>query len=246
MSTPIRIESADEAALSAMLDHHAQLHGELESRLAELREAVAVSAPHGAAHHALSEFVDGHLLPHAAAEEKALYPAAKQNERAELLVESMILEHRDLSRKARQLRSAATPVGALSSAEALAAIFAVHVVKENDLLLPLLSRDPAVRLSALLHEMHDHLAEPAESAGIGSSGAVAEELDVRTLAHGARHEIIFGKLHALTPGGRLVIVNDHDPKPLRYQLEAAWPGQFDWNYVLGGPQVWRIEITKLS
>jgi len=242
MSTPIRIESADEAALSAMLDHHAQLRGELESRLAAFREALAVDAPHGA-RDALVEFVDHHVLPHAAAEEGSLYPAAARNERAALLVESMVLEHRELERKAQSLRSAATPRAALSSAEAIAAVFAVHVVKENDLLLPLLSRDPDVRLSTLLADMHEKLAAPASGVRAPTDG---EELDVRTIAHGARHEIIFSKLHALAAGERLFIVNDHDPKPLRYQLDAAWPGEFDWNYIDAGPQLWRIEITRVG
>lgn len=70
------------------------------------------------------------------------------------------------------------------------------------------------------------------------------ELDVRTLAHGARHEIIFGRLQALAPGETFTIVNDHDPKPLRYQTESLWPGTFEWNYVDEGPTVWRVAITR--
>jgi uncharacterized protein (DUF2249 family) len=70
------------------------------------------------------------------------------------------------------------------------------------------------------------------------------ELDVRTLPHGQRHEIIFGRLQALAAGESLVIVNDHDPKPLRYQAEALWPGSFTWNYHEAGPQVWRLAITR--
>lgn len=243
MSTPIRIESADDAALSAMLDHHAHLRGELESLVAALRDAVAAGAPHEQAKDALSDFIDRELLPHAAAEEGSLYPAAADDERVELFVDSMVLEHRGLQRKARILRSAAAPAGALSSAEAIAAVFAVHVEKENDLLLPALRKREGVSLATLLGDMHDRLADPAVGAGAHPERA-AEELDVRTIAHSARHEIIFGKLHALAPGERLFIVNDHDPKPLRYQLDAAWPGMFDWAYTAAGPQIWRIEVTR--
>lgn len=72
-----------------------------------------------------------------------------------------------------------------------------------------------------------------------------EELDVRALPHGSgRHEAIFGRLTALQPGGRLVIVNDHDPRPLRFQLDAAWPGVYAWEYLQSGPQVWRVAITR--
>jgi uncharacterized protein (DUF2249 family) len=244
MSTPIKIESPDEAARSAMLEHHAQLRGELDSRVAALRDAVVAGAGHESAKGALVAFVDQHVLPHASAEEGSIYPAAADDERVELFVDSMVLEHRELERKAQTLRSAETAARALSSAEGLAAVFAVHVAKENDLLLPALQKR-GVSLSTLLSDMHDRLAEPADVAPAPAQGDV-EELDVRTLPHGARHEIIFGKLHALAGGERLVIVNDHDPKPLRYQLDAAWPGTFDWAYVVAGPQVWRIEITRVG
>jgi uncharacterized protein (DUF2249 family) len=245
VSTPIRIESADEAALSAMLDHHAQLRGDLDARVAAVRDAVVNGSPYETLRNELVEFIDAQLLPHAAAEEGSLYPAAADDDRVELFVDSMVLEHRALNRKAEALRSADAPARALSSAEAIAAVFAVHVEKENDLLLPALQKRPGVSLATLLGDMHDRLSEPESGAG-ARSATEAEELDVRTISHGARHEIIFGKLHALAPGERMFIVNDHDPKPLRYQLDAAWPGTFDWSYVAAGPELWRIEITRLG
>jgi len=63
------------------------------------------------------------------------------------------------------------------------------------------------------------------------------------LPHGARHEIIFTKLDQLRPGESLVIMNDHDPKPLRYQTEAMWPDRFTWSYLQSGPELWRVAIT---
>jgi uncharacterized protein (DUF2249 family) len=69
-------------------------------------------------------------------------------------------------------------------------------------------------------------------------------LDVRVLPHGQRHDIIFTKLDALAPGETLVIVNDHDPKPLRYQASALWPDKFEWTYREAGPQVWRVAIAR--
>lgn len=246
MSTPIRIESADEAALSAMLDHHARLRAELETRVAALRDAVVAGAPCQSSKDSLCDFIDRELLPHAAAEEGSLYPAAADDERVELFVDSMVLEHRELQRKTQTLRSADAPSRVLSSAEAIAAVFAVHVEKENDLLLPALQKRHGISLATLLADMHDRLSEPGATSSGAHAASEPEELDVRTIAHGARHEIIFGKLHALALGERLFIVNDHDPKPLRYQLDAAWPGMFDWAYVAAGPQVWRIEVTRLG
>lgn len=79
-----------------------------------------------------------------------------------------------------------------------------------------------------------------------TEAAGSVELDVRTLPHGERHEIIFGRLDTLACGEELIIVNDHDPKPLRYQTEAMWPHRFEWAYREAGPQVWRVAITRVN
>lgn len=70
------------------------------------------------------------------------------------------------------------------------------------------------------------------------------DLDVRALPHGQRHEIIFARLDQLQPGQAVVIVNDHDPKPLRYQTAAMWPDRFVWSYLQAGPQIWRVAISR--
>ena len=72
----------------------------------------------------------------------------------------------------------------------------------------------------------------------------AEVLDVRRLVPAARHARIFEFVNALEPGASLVLVNDHDPKPLYYQLQAEYPDLFSWTYIEHGPQVWRVEIGK--
>jgi uncharacterized protein (DUF2249 family) len=58
--------------------------------------------------------------------------------------------------------------------------------------------------------------------------------------------MIFEHLDALEPGDALVIVNDHDPKPLHYQLDAERPGLFSWTHRDSGPEVWIVEIGRLS
>lgn len=72
------------------------------------------------------------------------------------------------------------------------------------------------------------------------------QLDVRTLEPSQRHAQIFARLDALRDGESMQIINDHDPKPLRYQLEARWPGLFQWTYVESGPQEWRVNVGKDS
>ena len=70
------------------------------------------------------------------------------------------------------------------------------------------------------------------------------ELDVRTLIPAQRHQIIFEKYNALGPGEGYVLVNDHDPKPLYYQFAAEHEGDFTWEYIEQGPEVWRVDIGR--
>jgi len=241
MGTPVTIESADEVALSAMRDHHARLRRDLDQRVADLRSAVSGGAPSEALS-ALVAFVDRNVVPHLLAEEVALYPAAADEARLELLVDAMVLEHRDIERRARSLASATEIQDVLAAAEALNATFGMHVVCENEVVLPALARAPQVSLATLLRDLQDRLSAPVDR---GSSTTRApEELDVRTIEHRRRHEVIFARLDALAVSETLVIAVDHDPRPLRHQLDAAWPGTFDWDYLDAGPELWRIAITR--
>ena len=71
-------------------------------------------------------------------------------------------------------------------------------------------------------------------------------IDVRTIEPRERHVQIFGRLDTLRAGEALQIVNDHDPVPLRMQLEGRAPGQFQWAYLQAGPELWQVEITKMA
>lgn len=72
----------------------------------------------------------------------------------------------------------------------------------------------------------------------------ATVIDVRTLIPAQRHAKIFQLVEDLKAGASFILVNDHDPKPLYYQLEAEHPRQFSWTYLERGPAVWRVEIGK--
>lgn len=76
------------------------------------------------------------------------------------------------------------------------------------------------------------------------SQAATNEVDVRSLVPAQRHRKIFELVNQLSVGGSFVLVNDHDPKPLYYQLEAEYPRQFSWTYLERGPEVWRVEIGR--
>ncbi len=69
-------------------------------------------------------------------------------------------------------------------------------------------------------------------------------LDVRNIMPRERHPKIFNTFDGLKKGEMMVLINDHDPKPLKYQLDAERSGQMDWMYKEQGPDVWKVEITK--
>lgn len=61
-----------------------------------------------------------------------------------------------------------------------------------------------------------------------------------------RHPMIFGAFEKLAPGESLVIVNDHDPRPLRMQFESRCAGQFEWSYLEPGPARWQVRILRTA
>jgi uncharacterized protein (DUF2249 family) len=69
-------------------------------------------------------------------------------------------------------------------------------------------------------------------------------VDVRTIAPRERHPLIFGTFDRLAAGEALLLVNDHDPKPLFYQFQAESKGEFTWDYLESGPEVWQVKIGK--
>jgi uncharacterized protein (DUF2249 family) len=78
------------------------------------------------------------------------------------------------------------------------------------------------------------------------TGSTVNVVDVRQLIPMKRHETIFRLVDELAAGASFMLVNDHDPKPLYYQLEAEYPKQFSWTYVERGPSVWRVEIGRVA
>src|ERR1035437_7415201 len=105
----------------------------------------------------------------------------------------------------------------------------------------------AVKTTASLHRLARTVtSEPItlRSHLKGSDETAIRELDVRHLAPAQRHEIIFTEFHAVAPGSGYVLVNDHDPKPLRYQFEAEHAGDFTWDAIESGPEVWRVRISR--
>lgn len=73
-----------------------------------------------------------------------------------------------------------------------------------------------------------------------------ETLNVTVIEPRLKHPTIFEKFDALEGGEAFVIHNDHDPKPLYYQLIGERGETFEWEYLLNGPEIWEVKISKLK
>ncbi|HBQ59058.1 MAG TPA: hemerythrin [Balneolaceae bacterium] len=74
-----------------------------------------------------------------------------------------------------------------------------------------------------------------------------QELDVRIIPPPQKHPTIFKTFENLEKDEAFILVNDHDPKPLRYQMSAMLGDEvFDWEYLEEGPEVWKVRIGKTA
>jgi uncharacterized protein (DUF2249 family) len=71
-------------------------------------------------------------------------------------------------------------------------------------------------------------------------------IDVRQIPGPQRHPLIFRTFEALHPGEALELLNDHDPFPLHDQFSFMKRGQFSWEYLEQGPDLWRVRIGKIE
>lgn len=72
----------------------------------------------------------------------------------------------------------------------------------------------------------------------------AAQVDARKYPPREKHDVIFKTFEGLKTGEKMELINDHDPKPLHYQMMAEYTDQFGWEYLEEGPEVWRVAIEK--
>jgi regulator of cell morphogenesis and NO signaling len=70
-------------------------------------------------------------------------------------------------------------------------------------------------------------------------------LNVTVLEPRMKHPTIFARFDELKEGESLTIHNDHDPKPLYYQLLGERGNIFNWEYLENGPNEWKVKISKI-
>jgi uncharacterized protein (DUF2249 family) len=261
-------DGADHRAAQAVVGHHAELAAALDGHVSALIEAASIGSSRltWQRRDQLVAWLRAELLPHAAAEEAGLYPAAAAQPDGRLLVDGMLAEHQAITAVVAELEAAASPVDAAVAARALSALFAVHLAKENDLILPLLLAAEQVSLAGLLEGMHELLGAGQASRGCagGSGGGcgcggdqgridapapvltVDARVDVRNLPHGQRHAQVLAAVDTLPADGAVVVVAPHAPRPLLAEIDARYPGQIEVQWLQEGPQVWQIRLHRRS
>jgi uncharacterized protein (DUF2249 family) len=71
-------------------------------------------------------------------------------------------------------------------------------------------------------------------------------MDVRPIPCSIKHGLILKTWRELPVGDYFILLNDHDPVPLRYQFQAEFGGAFTWDYLQRGPEEFRVKISKLQ
>jgi uncharacterized protein (DUF2249 family) len=244
---------------SAIREHHRGLATTLDSYTSDIESLKASEGSDAAGLATLldqvTSFLSGELMPHAQGEERTLYPALDPILRTHgRPTATMSIDHEYLGQHvqkvtalANQLRSADASKRETLTAQLqremiqLQGLFQVHLAKEERVYLPVI--DEVVTdgdQQALLKALH------AEAEEAAAPQQAPEAMDVRALPPMQRHTQIFERFDTLKAGESFVLINDHDPKPLRYQLVAEYPGELLWEYLEQGPEVWRVRMGKVS
>ena len=71
-------------------------------------------------------------------------------------------------------------------------------------------------------------------------------MDVRPIPCSIKHGLILRTWFELPVGGHFILLNDHDPVPLRYQFAAEFNDAFTWEYLERGPRDFRVKISKVK
>lgn len=71
-------------------------------------------------------------------------------------------------------------------------------------------------------------------------------IDLSTQAPARRQAVLLEACDALLPGAALEIVADHDPAPLYFRIDRAYPGDYGWHYLQSGPDRWQVRISRVQ
>ena len=80
----------------------------------------------------------------------------------------------------------------------------------------------------------------------GGSRTAEHEINLCLIPRSERHPLVFDAFDGLAVGESFVVLNDHDPQPLRMQIEQMRKGEMGWEYVERGPEAFRVRLTRIA
>lgn len=223
-------------ASSALRDDADQLLMAYQAKAALVTDLRLDGIARQEAHTNLVEFAASQLRPYLAATDRILYATAAGAPTTRLLVRALRRLRDATHHHLAELAAADSPDQAIAPARTLGAVLATVMDLDRNTLLPALAELPGADLPGLAEDLHTLLS--------GNDLATPDVLDVRPIPHGQRHPRIFRRYARLSPGESFVLVNNHDPKPLRREFSATHPDEFTWEYLESGPELWRIRIGR--
>lgn len=242
--------------VEAIRKHHRQLAESLDAL------AAAVAKDELPAGRKLVEFLTGELLPHAHGEERYLYALIDSLIKAHgaSSTATMCVDHKFLEEQVDRIGSVVGRLEGSSGSERisaatelerllieLGAVFRLHMRKEEEVYLALMERYASeAEQSDALGRMHGVYEAEKRQAARQAEAPHGIALDVRELPSCSRHPLIIETFNRLRPGESFILINDHDPKPLHYQFQAELAGQFSWDYLEAGPEVWRVRLGRTA
>lgn len=218
-------------------DRGDELLAELAAKVALATELQLRIGDREDARETLIGFCTQRVVRHLLATDRVLYSVAAGAVETRLLVRALRAQHDLVAARIAELKRVDSSAAVAASAHALVGLLEVCHHVEQEVLVPALAVLPGVDLQTLVEDVETLLA--------GGALNTPEVLDVREIPHGRRHPRIFGIYARLAPGESFVLVNNHDPKPLRREFQATYPDQFGWDYVEAGPDRWQVRIGRL-
>jgi uncharacterized protein (DUF2249 family) len=224
-------------AQAVLRDLGDELCAELAAKVILVTEATLPGHKQQQARIRIVEFCVHRLRRYLEVTDQVVYSAAAGAAETRLLAHALREQHRFAFAEIDAIARTERPYELYAAARALLIVVEECLEIQRRLLLPAMAASRGIDLPMLASDVDTLLRD-----GILQT---PETLDVRPIPHGERHPRIFGIYARLRPGESFVLVNNHDPKPLRREFTATYPDQFGWEYLQAGPTEWRVRIGRL-
>jgi uncharacterized protein (DUF2249 family) len=211
-------------------------HQRLRSRLAELTTAGAVAGVGQLSVANLVDFCRHELRNHLVAADLEVRAPASGSVDGRVLVDALRVASAALGRQINDLAVASSSEAARIGAMIAGALEVYLRIEE--FVLTALADPPGIEHPVVDADPHTPVGEEVDVA--------PAVIDVRQIARGGRHPRVLARYARLAPGEAFILVNSHDPKPLRREFESIHPGAFSWDYLQTGPEEWRVRIGRVS